>query len=322
MPHVSIIVPAYNTLSTLPDTLASLLAQTYTDFEIIIVDDGSSDGTAQWVLAQIDPRIRLERQLNRGLAGARNGGIAVAKGTLIGLCDGDDLWEPEKLAVHVQFLADHPDVGVSYSGSLLVDENNASLGITQTPKIDNVSARDILRRNPVGNGSAPVIRAATFKSIAYRPKGQSRDWYFDENFRQSEDIECWMRIALTTHWQFGGVATPLTRYRIVAGGLSANLERQFETWCAMADKVAQLDPDFAARWMPSARAYQLRYLARRAVSLGAGKTAAHLLWRSARSSLHPFLFEPAKSLLTLGATAIILLGGRSIVARVLRGARG
>lgn len=317
MPFVSIIVPAYNTLLTLPETIGSLLNQTYTDFEIIVVDDGSSDGTAQWVMAQKDPRVRLLRQLNRGLAGARNGGIAAAKGELIGLCDGDDLWEPGKLAAHVQFLADNPEIGVSYSASLLVDENNVSLGIIQKPKTTDVTARDILRRNPIGNGSAAVVRAATFKAIAYRPKGQSRDWYFDESFRQSEDIECWMRIALTTHWRLGGLAAPLTRYRIVAGGLSANLERQFETWRAMADKVTKLDPAFAARWLPAAESYQLRYLARRAVSLGDGRVAAGLLLRSVRASLHPMIFEPAKTLTTFAATILMLIGGKDVVARAL-----
>ena len=317
MPHVSIIVPAYNTLSTLPETVASLLAQTYTDFEIIIVDDGSSDGTAQWMMAQDDPRIRLVRQLNRGLAGARNGGIAAAKGDLIGLCDGDDLWEPDKLAAHVRFLSENPEIGVSYSASVMVDEDNVSLGIYQIPKTDGVTARDILLRNPVGNGSAAVIRAETFKAIAYRPKGQSRDWYFDETFRQSEDIECWIRIALTTHWRFGGLAEPLTRYRIIAGGLSANLDRQFETWSAMADKVAQIDPEFAERWLPAARAYQLRYLARRAVSLGDGGAAAAMLRRAARASWHPILFEPRKTLTTIAATAVMQAGGKAIVARAL-----
>lgn len=321
MPHVSIIVPAYNTLATLPETVSSLLAQTYTDFEIVVVDDGSVDGTAQWVTAQQDPRIRLVRQVNRGLAGARNGGIAAANGDLIGLCDGDDLWEPGKLAAHVKHLAENPDIGVSYSASLMVDENNASLGITQSPKTEGVTARDILLRNPVGNGSAAVIRAKTFKAIAYRPKGRSRDWYFDEAFRQSEDIECWIRIALTTKWRFGGLSAPLTRYRIIAGGLSANLERQFQTWAAMAAKVEQIDPEFAARWLPAAKAYQLRYLARRAVSLGDGPTARDLLLRAARSSWHPMMFEPVKTLTTIAATAVMLMGGKVLVARALGAAK-
>jgi len=318
MPHVSIIVPAYNTLQTLPETIASLLAQTYTDFEIIVVDDGSSDGTAAWVARQTDPRVRLFRQINRGLAGARNGGIIAAHGALIGFCDGDDLWEPEKLEKHVAHLAANADIGVSYSASLLVDENNRSLGITQAPRTQDIPAHHVLLRNPVGNGSAPVIRAATLRDIAYRPPGESRDWFFDESLRQSEDIECWVRIALTTKWGFGGLAEPLTRYRIVSGGLSANLERQFKTWTIMADKVRVIAPTFADKWLPAAEAYQLRYLARRAVSLGDGQTALRLQVRALKLSLHPVFFEPRKTFSTIAATAVLLLGGKHLIDRALR----
>lgn len=318
MPHVSIVVPAFNTLKTLPETVSSLLAQTYTDFEIIVVDDGSTDGTAAWVEAQPDPRVRLFRQVNRGLAGARNGGIIAAEGELIGFCDGDDLWEPEKLGKHVAYLADHPEIGVSYSASLLVDEANRSLGIIQAPRTADVAAHHILLRNPVGNGSAPIIRAATLHDIGYQPKGDARMWYFDENLRQSEDIECWIRIALTTAWGFGGLSEPLTRYRIVSGGLSANLDKQFATWTKMADKVSMIAPEFAQKWLPAAEAYQRRYLARRAVSLGDGKAALRLQMQGYAKSLHPLFFEPRKTISTLAASVVMVLGGKRLIDRALR----
>ena len=319
MPHVSIVVPAYNTLKTLPETIASLLDQTYTDIEVIVVDDGSTDGTAAWVRAHPDHRVRLFRQINRGLSGARNGGIITARGDLIGFCDGDDLWEPEKLEKHVAFLAEHPEIGVSYSASLLVDEQNQSLNIIQAPRTTDIAAHHILLRNPVGNGSSPVIRAETLRDIAYRPAGETRDWYFDENLRQSEDIDCWVRIALTTKWGFGGLSEPLTRYRIVAGGLSANLDKQFATWSQMAAKVQMIAPPFAKRWIPAAQAYQLRYLARRAISLGDGATAARLQMQAFKASWHPMIWEPRKTLTTLAATAVMLLGGKRLIAGALRG---
>lgn len=317
MPHVSIIVPAYNAMKTLPETIRSLLAQTYDDLEIIVVDDGSTDDTAAWVQGITDPRVRLFRQVNRGLAGARNGGIIAATGTLIGFCDADDLWEPTKLAAHVTHLADYPHIGVSYSASLLVDANNNSMGLLQKPQTTDITTQHILMRNPVGNGSTPVIRAETLRDIAYRPGGQSRDWYFDETMRQSEDIECWIRIALTTKWAFGGIDEPLTRYRIIASGLSANLGKQLETWEAMAAKVTQIAPEFAAKWLPAARAYQLRYLARRAITLGDARTAARFQWQAFTTSLHPVFHEPSKTFTTLAATALMLCGGKRIVDRAL-----
>lgn len=317
MTQASIVVPAYNTLKSLPETINALRAQTFEDFEIIVVDDGSTDGTSDWVKAHPDPRVRLFRQDNRGLAGARNGGIIAATGAFIGFCDGDDLWEPEKLEKHIAHLTKNPDVGVSYSASLLVNETNQSLGILQAPRTTDVTAAHILMRNPVGNGSSPVIRAETLHDIAYRPAGETRNWYFDETLRQSEDIECWIRIALTTQWSFAGLADPLTRYRIIASGLSANLDKQFATWKAMAGKVQETDPEFAQKWLAAAEAYQLRYLARRAISLGDEATALRLQRQAYAKSLHPILFEPGKTISTFIATVVMAFGGRQLIARAL-----
>ena len=319
MPRASIIVPAFNTLATLPETVASLLSQTYSDYEVIVVDDGSSDGTSEWVLAQHDPRLRLVRQVNRGLAGARNGGIAAARGDYIGFCDGDDLWEPEKLARHVAHLDANPEIGLSYSGSTLIGATGQELGIAQRPKLDWITPRDVLLRNPVGNGSAPVIRRACLDDIAFRPAGETRDWWFDESFRQSEDIECWLRIVLTTRWQLAGIDALLTRYRIVASGLSANLERQLDTWERVADRVRDIAPDIARAHIPAARAYQLRYLARRAVTLGDGRRALSLMLRGLRSSIRPVLEEPLKTGVTLSAAAVLAFGGRTLVLRAVGG---
>lgn len=319
MTRAAIVVSAYNTLSTLPETVESLLAQTFDDFEVVIVDDGSSDGTAKWVLSHPDPRLRLVRQVNRGLSGARNGGIAATTSEYVGFCDGDDLWEPEKLAEHVAFLDANPDVGLTYSGSALIDAESNPIGLYQTPKADDVSARDVLLRNPVGNGSAPVIRRACLNEILFRRDGETRDFWFDESFRQSEDIECWLRIALTTNWRIAGTSEPLTRYRIIASGLSANLIKQFETWSRVMDRITEIAPDFAQANVPAARAYQLRYLARRAITLGSGITALSLMLKSFGSSRHPVVHEPIKTFMTLGAALTLSLGGAALVRRALGG---
>jgi glycosyltransferase involved in cell wall biosynthesis len=319
MPRASIVVSAYNTLKTLPETVESLLAQDYDDFDVIVVDDGSSDGTSDWVQSHPDPRLRLVRQINRGLAGARNGGIAATDATYIGFCDGDDLWEPQKLSKHVAFLDSNPKVGLTYSGSMLIDAHSIPIGVTQSPKTSDITARDVLLRNPVGNGSAPVLRRACLDEIMFCPKGETRTQWFDEMFRQSEDIECWLRIVLTTNWQIAGTDEPLTRYRIISSGLSANLIKQFETWTRVADRVSELSPDFARAHVPAARAYQLRYLARRAVTLGAGRTALSLMRQSVVSSLHPVINEPFKTGSTIAAGLVLVLGGGPIVRRALGG---
>lgn len=311
MPLASIIVPAFNVAKTLPATLNALLAQTFTDYEIIVVNDGSTDTTAAVLQEYEDtPSITVITQRNRGLAGARNTGIAAARGLYVGFCDADDLWLPEKLERHVAHFQSAPHIGVSFSGSSLIDDDGTSLGMAQNPRLKNITPAHIFKRNPIGNGSAPVIRKAVFADIAYRPNSeQTRDWYFDETFRQSEDIECWMRIALTTEWQFEGVEGNLIQYRIATGGLSAATDLQLAAWERMVAKLARIAPDFIAKTAKPARAYQLRYLARRAISDKQTGRALDLLKQSFAQSWQPLWEEPRKSITTITAALILRFAG-------------
>lgn len=322
----SIIVPSYNVAATLRETLTALLAQTFSDYEVVIVDDGSTDETAEIAESfTSDPRVRLVQQRNRGLAGARNTGIAASKGVLVGFCDADDIWEPTKLAAHVSHLQQRPDIGVSYSGSALIDETGRLTGMAQQPRLKGVTASHIFKRNPIGNGSAPVIRRAVFDAIAYRPSRKvERDWYFDETFRQSEDIECWLRIALTTDWMFEGVEGLLTHYRIASGGLSAATDRQLVAWERMVAKLSTLSPQFFAQHASAARSYQLRYLCRRAVSDLDAPSAIAFGKLALKTSIQPAFEEPIKSLVTLVAAVVLQIAGKQTMQKLmmLKGARG
>ncbi len=219
MPKVSVIMPAYNVEKTIADSIKSVLKQTFTNFELIIVDDECSDGTLDIIARFDDARIIVYSQKNRGLAGARNTGIRHAKGELIAFLDSDDLWHKDKLLKHVRHLNIRQEVDVSYCPSLMIDDDGKSLGIFQSPKLKNITAQHIIARNPIGNGSVPVIRRTALNQIAfYAPNLGRRICYFDESFRQSEDIECWTRLALQAKAKFEGLADTLTFYRINAGG--------------------------------------------------------------------------------------------------------
>ena len=300
MPRVSVIIPAYNVERYIDASMQSVLQQTHSDFELIVIDDGSTDGTAARAACHLDPRVRVVTQANRGLVGARNGGIRAARGELLAFLDADDLWQPTKLARHVAHLDARPQVGVSYCASAFIDDDAVPLGYYQRPQLLDVQPRDVFLRNPVGNGSAPVIRAAALRQIAFVGADALIE-YFDESFRQSEDIECWLRIALTTNWTFEGLAEPLTLYRVNPGGLSANLERQLESWERVVAKTAIYAPDFVHRWAPRARAFQLRYLARRAVRQGAATTALRLCLRALACDPAIAWQEPARTGSTLVA---------------------
>jgi glycosyltransferase involved in cell wall biosynthesis len=114
VPRVSVVVPTYNGSSLLVETLETVLAQTMEDFELIVVDDGSTDDTRDRLAAISDPRLRVVTQENRGIGAARSRCLDEARAPLVALLDHDDLWHPKKLELQVEFLEKHPEcVGVT-----------------------------------------------------------------------------------------------------------------------------------------------------------------------------------------------------------------
>jgi len=304
-PIVSVVMPVYNTAKYVEAAIESVLAQSFLDFELLIIDDEGTDNSIELCRAYTDPRVRIISQKNRGLAGARNTGIREARGQFVALLDSDDLWEASKLEKHVEHLRQAPHIGVSFAASTLIDDDGNPLRIVQRPKLRSVSPQDIFLRNPVGNGSSPVIRRSVFEDIAFLNQERDELDYFDGDFRQSEDIECWCRIALTTDWGFEGIRGAHTRYRINESGLSANVVTQFATWSRVKERVAQLDPQFAERWAPYAEAFQLRYLARRCVRMGEGSLAWSLMRDALQLCPQIIAPEPAKTITTLAAAAVL-----------------
>ena len=169
-PLVSVVVPAYNAAWSLDETLASVCAQTYRDIEVLVVDDGSSDATAELATAwsRRDARVRLISKANGGVASARNRGMREARGVYVAPIDADDLWEPDHLERQVAALeAAGPDACMAFAESVFVDSNARPLPAavwcpwetrTDTPKPPETDFRGLLLRNSVANGSAAVFR--------------------------------------------------------------------------------------------------------------------------------------------------------------------
>lgn len=307
MKKVSVIIPVHKVEKYIGATIESVLKQTYKNFELLIVDDGSTDRSVEVCQQFTDSRIKIIRQANRGLAGARNTGIRHAQGEYLAFLDGDDLWMPEKLEKHIQHLENSPTVGVSFSRSAFIDEAGNSLGIYQMPKLEGINPADLFRSNPIGNGSAAVIRREVFEAIRFQQElhGSVEDCYFDEQFRRSEDIECWLRIAIQTDWQIEGLPEALTLYRVNSGGLSANLLSQLESSEKVIEKIFSYAPELMKKWEKSARGYQLLYLARSAVRLQAGEIAVELVHRCLMTYWCIVLEEPRSTILTLAAAYML-----------------
>jgi glycosyltransferase involved in cell wall biosynthesis len=309
MKKVSVIIPVYGVEQYIAATVKSVLEQTYKSFELLIIDDGSPDKSIEVCQQFTDPRIKIIRQQNRGLAGARNTGIRHAQGDYLAFLDADDLWLPEKLEKHVEHLENSPAVGVSFSRSAFIDEAGNPLGIYQMPKLTGLTPGYVLCRNPISNGSTPVIRREVFEAIRFQDNlyGTVEDFYFDDNFIHQEDIECWIRIAIQTDWQIEGIPEALTLYRVNSGGMSAKLLKNIEYWERMIEKTRTYGPEVVAKWENPARAYQLRYLARRAVTLKDSSVAIQLLHRALATHWRILLEEPRRTLLTLSAAYLLRL---------------
>ncbi len=213
MPRVSVIIPAYNQAQYLGEAIQSVLHQRYSDYEIIVVDDGSTDNTRE-VAARFARQIRYIWQENKGLAGARNTGIRAARGELIGLLDSDDQWLPAFLAEMTTLADQRPEAAVYYCGAQCMDENGRllpqSVGLAATP-LDGPDAlyQTLLRANFI-IPSTTVLRRSAVTSAGL----------FDQKLRSCEDWDLWLRILPAR--QFASLPALLARYRVHGSSLSAD----------------------------------------------------------------------------------------------------
>ena len=200
MPTVSVIVPAYNQGHYLEECIQSVLKQTYEDFEIIIVDDGSTDNTQEVSTSFSDSRVHYIHQENRGLSGARNTGIKKAKGSYITYLDSDDLFLPKKLEVLIDNFETEPDFGIIAGQAIVINEHGEKLGevFDTPPPKDHLQ---FLMGNPLHVGS-----------VLIRYEWQIKAGYFDENLRSYEDWDMWLRL-VRAGCNFGWVAQPVSLYR-------------------------------------------------------------------------------------------------------------
>ncbi|MGS0682936.1 glycosyltransferase family 2 protein [Shewanella sp. 125m-7] len=305
---VSVVMPIYNVEAFVEDAINSVLTQTFENFELILVNDCSTDSSLALCQRFNQARIRIvNHQHNQGLSAARNTGIRHAIGQYVAFIDSDDMWHPEKLQQHVNHLDNAPEVGISFSRSLFMTSLGEKMRIFQMPQLTNISAKDLLCRNPVGNGSAPVIRRETLTDIRYQAlnKPVPHTCYFDENFRQSEDIECWLRIVTTTHWKIEGIPAPLTFYRLNQQGLSSDLNKQYASWENMINKAKGYAPQLISQHEAKARAYQLRYIARQAIRNKNGEQAVTRLHQALKTAPSIIQAEPSRTLATLAAAYLL-----------------
>ena len=218
-PIISVVITCYNYGHYVAGCLESVLSQTFQAFEIIVVDDGSTDNTGEMVQSFLgDPRITYLKQSNRGQANAKNRGIREARGEFVAFLDADDLWEPDKLQKQLDCFDDET-VGVVYSRALYIDDQGKNLnrevesfGIHLTPRWGKVLPY-LLFDNFVPFSSAMVRRKLLARG-------------FNENIKMAIDWELWLYLSLEC--RFGFVDEKLLRYRMGhEGQMSKNAQERF-----------------------------------------------------------------------------------------------
>lgn len=213
VPKVSVVISAYNSMSYLPKTLESVLQQTFTDFEVLIINDGSTDHILSWASEIVDPRVKLISQENKGVAEARNTGIKHAQGEYIAFLDADDLWDPTKLEKQIQCFESNPDVGLVYTWTLLVDQQGKSLGAVTAAHVEGYVWEKLLLGDVVGSGSSAVIRRSCFNKVGL----------FDSELPFTADCDMWARIA--AYYPLVVIKEILVYYRQHPSGMSRDYDK-------------------------------------------------------------------------------------------------
>ena len=185
MSIVSVIIPAYNSEKTILATLESVQGQTFSDFELIVIDDGSTDRTVDLANTLQDSRLKVFSYQNGGVSVARNRGIQHASGDFISFIDADDLWLPDKLQLQLESLQKNPEAGVAYSWTTFVDEKGTVL-YTQEPVFHEGNVYpQLLVENFILNGSNVLIRRRFVEAVGN----------FHASLRYAEDWEFYIRLA-------------------------------------------------------------------------------------------------------------------------------
>ncbi|MBS3757577.1 MAG: glycosyltransferase family 2 protein [Desulfobacterales bacterium] len=202
MPHISIIIPTYNRSFIVGKAIESVLQQTYDDYEIIVIDDGSTDHTYE-NLAPYRDRIRYEYKENGGIASARNRGLELARGEYIALLDSDDLWQPEKLQKQMACFAAHPEYGMVATRCIThtVDSHFNTIEMSKLRRSGKSGwiYKDLFFRNFIRTSSVVI------KSECFRKVGR-----FDESLPRCEEIDMWLRLSKT--YPVGFINEGLTIY--------------------------------------------------------------------------------------------------------------
>jgi len=269
---VGVVVPMYNARATIAETLESVCAQTHAALDIVVVDDGSTDGCAAIVseMAEKDNRIRLVRQDNAGVAAARNRGARETTAAYLAFVDADDLWAPEKVALQLELVAGR-EPALVYCWFSHINEHSHVHPFKYNPQITGDVRKDLARENFVGNGSSMLMPREVFESVGG----------FDSSLRErgAEGCEDYMfAIGAALAYPFRVVPRYLVGYRTTTSNMSSNAERMIRSFELVVERFRPQLGEFAEELVHHHRDF-LIWHARRALLDGRHMQARALMQR-------------------------------------------
>ncbi|MFB2837628.1 glycosyltransferase [Floridanema evergladense] len=271
---ISVVIPVYNGEKTIKETIDSVLKQTFTNFELIIINDGSIDRTLEIIYSIKDERLKVFSYPNAGLAASRNRGIYLAKGQYISFIDADDLWTPDKLELQLKALEENSEAAVAYSWTDCINETGKFLGKGSYLSFSGDVRANLLLTNFIDSGSNVLIRTEALKKVGY----------FDESRKSCEDWDMWLRLA--SGYSFIAISKPQVLYRISSTSMSTNLLRMEAESMEVIERACDRNPSYLTRLKPLSKGNIYKYLLFRSLNLAAKKDdcliAAKFLWKSVK----------------------------------------
>jgi glycosyltransferase involved in cell wall biosynthesis len=233
-PEVSVIIAAYNAQQYVEQAVRSVLEQTFQDLEVLIVDDGSTDGTTEIIRQLDDPRVRIFRQANAGQTIAKNRGIHESTGRYVGFCDADDRWHPHKLEKQLPVFGRSDEIAVVYSSERSIDEHGNSIPDRVDATRRGRVLDDLFVENFVPFGTVLVRRSCLLEVGG-----------FDESLRMGIDWDLWLRIA--AKYEFDYVPDDLSIYRKWSGQMSTNWRGRYDSAFRIMEKFQREHPGLLER---------------------------------------------------------------------------
>jgi len=226
-PKVSIIIPCFNASATIGETLASIKKQTFKDFEVIVVNDGSTDDTNHILAShaeKLKSSLKIINQTNQGQTVAKNVGIRNSQGQFIAFLDSDDLWAPEKLEYQLAYMEPRPHLALCYTEGILINEKGDKIGVVNASSAHRGKCFDklLVRNNIVA--SSVLIKREILDMVGL----------FDEDFKACENWDMWIRISKVSEIEY--LARPLTYYRVHLTNMSKNVDKMYTYRLKIIDK--------------------------------------------------------------------------------------